>query len=114
MATTINLKRTVIKYYYLVDFNKEFSNVLLPQSKIPSRFPKIIFKQDFIKNHFQSKTMESCNDIFNCCTKELGYHICTCEECSEKYFGYNSCHNRHCPMCKIYKCKKNVSNNFSF
>ena len=28
---------------------KNFSNILLPQTKIPSRFPKIISKQDFIK-----------------------------------------------------------------
>ena len=48
-ATTINVNRVAIKYYYLVNFNKNFSNVLLPQPKIPSRFPKIISKQDFIK-----------------------------------------------------------------
>lgn len=48
-AATINVNRAAIKYYYLVNFNKEFSNVLLPQAKIPSRFPKIISKQDFIK-----------------------------------------------------------------
>ena len=33
----------------MVNFNKNFSNILLPQTKIPSRFPKIISKQDFIK-----------------------------------------------------------------
>ena len=48
-AATINVNRAAIKYYYLVNFNKNFSNVLLPQTKISSRFPKIIFKQDFIK-----------------------------------------------------------------
>lgn len=48
-AATININRAAIKYYYLVNFNKNFSNVLLPQTKIPSRFPKIISKQDFIK-----------------------------------------------------------------
>ena len=48
-AATINVNRAAIKYYYLVNFNIEFSNVLLPQTKIPSRFPKIISKQDFIK-----------------------------------------------------------------
>lgn len=48
-AATINVNRAAIKYYYLVNFNKNFSNVLLPQTKIPSRFPKIISKQDFIK-----------------------------------------------------------------
>lgn len=48
-AATINVNRAAIKYYYLVNFNKNFSNVLLPQTKTPSRFPKIISKQDFIK-----------------------------------------------------------------
>ena len=48
-AATINLNRAAIKYYYLVNFNKAFNNVLLPQTKIPSRFPKLISKQDFIK-----------------------------------------------------------------
>lgn len=48
-AATINVNRAAIKYYYLVNFNKNFSNILLPKTKIPSRFPKIISKQDFIK-----------------------------------------------------------------
>ena len=48
-ATTINVNRAAIKYYYLVNFDKQFNNVLLPQAKIPSRFPKLISKQDFIK-----------------------------------------------------------------
>lgn len=48
-AATINVNRAAIKYYYLVNFNKNFSNVLLPQTKISSRFPKFISKQDFIK-----------------------------------------------------------------
>ena len=48
-AATINVNRAAIKYYYLVNFNKNFSNILLPQTKIPSRFPKIISKHDFIK-----------------------------------------------------------------
>ena len=48
-AATINVNRAAIKYYYLVNFNKNFSNILLPQTNIPSRFPKIISKQDFIK-----------------------------------------------------------------
>ena len=48
-AATININRAAIKYYYLVNFNRELSNTLLPQSKIPSRFPKLISKQEFIK-----------------------------------------------------------------
>ena len=48
-VTTINLNRTAIKYYYLINFNKEFSNTLLPQAKIPSKFPKLIIKEELIK-----------------------------------------------------------------
>lgn len=43
------------------------------------------------------------NAIKKCGTKELGFHICTCQECGEEYFGYNSCRNRHCPTCQNYK-----------
>lgn len=48
-AATINVNRAAIKYYYLVNYNKEFSNVLLPQTKVPSKFPKLISKEEFIK-----------------------------------------------------------------
>jgi len=48
-AATINVNRAAIKYYYLVNFNKEFSNVLLPQTKIPTRFPKLLSKQEVVK-----------------------------------------------------------------
>lgn len=45
---TKNKSSAAIKYYYLVNFNKNFSNVLLSQTNIPSRLPKIISKQDII------------------------------------------------------------------
>lgn len=45
---TINVNRAAIKYYYLVNFNKEFSNALLPPSIVPSRFPKILSKDEVI------------------------------------------------------------------
>lgn len=48
-AATINVNRAAIKYYYLVNYNKEFSSVLLPQTKVPSKFPKLISKEEFIK-----------------------------------------------------------------
>lgn len=53
-AATINVNRAAIKYYYLVNFNIQFSNVLLPQAKIPSRFPTLLSKQDFV-NIFNSE-----------------------------------------------------------
>lgn len=53
-AATTNLNRAAIKYYYLVNFDKTFSSVLLPQAKVPSRFPKIISKYEF-KTMFNSE-----------------------------------------------------------
>ncbi len=65
-----------------------------------------IFQQygdEYTKKHNLSKEQwKVFNAIRNCGTKNLGYHICTCEECGEEYFGYNSCRNRHCPMCQNY------------
>lgn len=48
-AATINVNRAAIKYYYLVNYKIEFSSVLLPQTKVPSKFPKLISKEEFIK-----------------------------------------------------------------
>lgn len=45
---------------------------------------------DYIEKHNLSKEQwKVFNSIRNCGTKELGYHICACEECGEEYFGYN-------------------------
>lgn len=44
-AASVNVNRAAIKYYYLVNFNIDFNNVLLPYCKIKSRFPKILTKQ---------------------------------------------------------------------
>lgn len=59
---------------------------------------------DYIKNHKLSKEQwEVYNAIINCKTKELGFHKITCKECGETITGFNSCRNRHCPMCQNYK-----------
>lgn len=47
-ANTYNFHLSVIKFFYSVCFNKEFSKRTLPKSKVPRRLPKIISKQDFI------------------------------------------------------------------
>jgi site-specific recombinase XerD len=47
-AATININRAAIKYYYLVNFNIDFNNTLLPSCKVKNRFPKLITKQEFI------------------------------------------------------------------
>ena len=58
---------------------------------------------EYIKKHKLSKEQwKVYNAIIKCGTRELGFHVCTCEECGEEYIGYNSCRNRHCPMCQNY------------
>ena len=38
--------------------------------------------------------------IRNCRTAELGAHVSECTECGATFIHYNSCKNRHCPMCQ--------------
>lgn len=45
----------------------------------------------------QAKAAE---DIINCRTKELGGHVYQCDECGDTVIQYNSCRNRHCPLCQ--------------
>ena len=48
-AASININRAAIKYYYLVNFNVDFNNALLPSCKINNRFPIILSKNQIIK-----------------------------------------------------------------
>lgn len=58
----------------------------------------------YIKKYKLSKEQwQVYNAIINCKTKELGIHKITCKECGETITGFNSCRNRHCPMCQSYK-----------
>ena len=67
----------------------------------------IKFGTNFIKeNKLSTEQWKVFNSILNCKTKELGYHTITCEECGETIKGYNSCRNRHCPMCQNYAREK--------
>lgn len=54
------------------------------------------------------------NAIMKCKTKGLGIHIITCSECGETTVGYNSCRNRHCPMCQSYAREKWINNESSY
>ena len=74
-----------------------------------------LYGNQYIKNHNLSKEQwKVFNSIRNCGTKELGYHICTCQDCGEEYFGFNSCRNRHCPMCQNYRREKWIQNESSY
>ena len=75
----------------------------------------INYGDEYIKKHnLSNEQWKVFNAIRNCGTKELGYHICTCEECGEEYFGYNSCRNRHCPMCQNYAREKWIEKESSY
>ena len=75
----------------------------------------LLYGDDYIQNNKLSNEQRKVfNAIRNCGTKELGYHICTCEECGEEYFGFNSCRNRHCPMCQNYAREKWIQNESSY
>lgn len=38
--------------------------------------------------------------IMACRTAEMGAHVSECDSCHSTYIHYNSCKNRHCPMCQ--------------
>lgn len=74
-----------------------------------------IYGSEYIKTHNLSKQeWKVYNSIINCGTKDLGYHVCLCQDCGEEYFGYNSCRNRHCPMCQNYKREKWIQNESNY
>lgn len=41
--------------------------------------------------------------IASCRTSSLGAHKHTCDACGHEVISYNSCRNRHCPMCQTLK-----------
>ena len=48
ITTSVNVNRAAIKYYYLVNFNIDFNNVLLPACKVKSRYPTLLTKEQVI------------------------------------------------------------------
>lgn len=47
-ANTYNMNICAIKYFYSINFNKEFNSKLLPYSKLTKKIPKTIDKETFI------------------------------------------------------------------
>ena len=56
-ASTINVNRAAIKYYYLVVFDKDFKNALLPSCKVKSKLPKVFSRNDIITLLKNSKSL---------------------------------------------------------
>lgn len=66
-----------------------------------------IYGKDYIDKYSLSLEQQKVfNAISNCNTSKLGYHICTCRTCKERYFSFNSCRNRYCPTCQEYAKEK--------
>ena len=49
---------------------------------------------------FTSEQLNAIRCIRKCKTSEMGAHMSECENCHSKFIHYNSCKNRHCPMCQ--------------
>jgi hypothetical protein len=75
----------------------------------------IKFGSEYASKHNLSKEQwKVYNAIKNCKTRELGIHTITCSECGETTIGYNSCRNRHCPMCQSYAREKWIEKESSY
>lgn len=55
------------------------------------------YKENYTPSMQQAK---ACSAIMNCRTSVLGGHVCECDECGHITVHYNSCRNRHCPLCQ--------------
>jgi len=55
------------------------------------------YEQSYTPSTQQAK---ACSDIMQCRTAALGGHASECEECGHIVVRYNSCRNRHCPLCQ--------------
>ena len=61
------------------------------------------YGSEYIKKHKLSKEQwKVYHSIINCKTKELGIHNIICKCCGKVITNFNSCRNRHCPMCQAY------------
>lgn len=49
---------------------------------------------------FSHEQLNAIRCIRNCRTAEMGAHVSECESCHSTFIYYNSCKNRHCPMCQ--------------
>lgn len=74
-----------------------------------------LYGPDYIKNNSLSfEQWKVYNSIINCKTKTLGTHFIVCDKCGDIHTKYNSCRNRHCPMCQSYAREKWIQNESSY
>ena len=62
------------------------------------------FEEEFNLQYRMSKEQSKAfNHIKRCRTEALGYHKIVCESCGYEKITYNSCKDRHCPLCQSFK-----------
>jgi hypothetical protein len=59
------------------------------------------FERNMLPSH--KKVMR---DILLCRSGHLGWHEWFCRDCNKVHYAYNSCRNRHCPLCQNDKTQK--------
>jgi len=75
----------------------------------------ILYGPEYIKeNKLSLEQWKVYNSIIKCKTADLGVHTITCKECGETITSFNSCRNRHCPMCQSYAKEKWISKESSY
>lgn len=68
------------------------------------------YLSDFLKSHRISHYQERIIKAIRACrTSALGGHVYRCNKCDYKRHEYDSCRNRHCPVCQVYQKVKWVS-----
>jgi hypothetical protein len=55
------------------------------------------YRQQYLPSPQQAKVAKN---IMNCRTAALGGHVYECDECGYTAIHYNSCRDRHCPLCQ--------------
>lgn len=89
--------------------------VLIMLNKFTIQDIFIKYGNEYVEKYKLSKEQwKVFNAIINCKTIKLGTHTITCKECGETFTSYNSCRNRHCPMCQSYKREKWIEKESSY
>jgi predicted Zn-ribbon and HTH transcriptional regulator len=61
------------------------------------------YRKEYKISYDQYKVL---NSIMSCRTSKLGGHANACDSCGHTSIAYNSCRNRHCPICQSIKREK--------
>ena len=72
----------------LADVVRKFGRLLVDKDKLSPQQTKVL------------------HNIIQCRTAALGGHEEACDNCEETRYSYNSCGDRHCPKCQLYKQTK--------